>query len=527
MISLEKINREDTDKSLSPESEVLIQDFLADIYHSKKVKPKAIERLRKTIKKHQKCKELYDLLAYAYSKESRNGEAMKVIDIALERFPKDLDLLLQKANLLLIEKQADQISNTLGEALELEALYPEKTSFSLIDVQGFYEMVARYFIETQQAEKARDIVDFLQDHKLSDESIDFLGEGIDQLLVTQEGHHHHHGHDHDCGCGKDDCDCDGNCDCDHDHGHHHDEPEALFQHEKEIDKLYEHAILTKEHFQRLLKLPRKSLIADLELVLEDSKKHFEEYLKESQLKGWSDNSYSFPLHAMLLLSELESEKSLPVVLDFLSQPQAFVDFWLSDLLFDLMPTIIYKLGKNQPDVLKAFMLDTSINSFHKGVVSTGYAMVASEHPEKRTEVLEWFKEIMEHYLSLGKKHEEHLREVLSQIGFAFMNIQATELVPIIQRCYEAKLMDPFVLGKNMSAVRKAIAEGHNESPVLSAEAFYMLYESLITPPEKEAKPNLAPADSDYPEISEEDYEEIGRNDPCPCGSGKKFKKCCM
>jgi hypothetical protein len=20
---------------------------------------------------------------------------------------------------------------------------------------------------------------------------------------------------------------------------------------------------------------------------------------------------------------------------------------------------------------------------------------------------------------------------------------------------------------------------------------------------------------------------IGRNDPCPCGSGKKFKKCCL
>jgi uncharacterized protein YecA (UPF0149 family) len=21
--------------------------------------------------------------------------------------------------------------------------------------------------------------------------------------------------------------------------------------------------------------------------------------------------------------------------------------------------------------------------------------------------------------------------------------------------------------------------------------------------------------------------EVGRNDPCPCGSGKKFKKCCL
>lgn len=22
-------------------------------------------------------------------------------------------------------------------------------------------------------------------------------------------------------------------------------------------------------------------------------------------------------------------------------------------------------------------------------------------------------------------------------------------------------------------------------------------------------------------------EQVGRNDPCPCGSGKKFKKCCL
>ncbi|UVK47827.1 SEC-C domain-containing protein [Mesorhizobium sp. AR07] len=21
--------------------------------------------------------------------------------------------------------------------------------------------------------------------------------------------------------------------------------------------------------------------------------------------------------------------------------------------------------------------------------------------------------------------------------------------------------------------------------------------------------------------------DVGRNDPCPCGSGKKFKKCCL
>ncbi len=28
-------------------------------------------------------------------------------------------------------------------------------------------------------------------------------------------------------------------------------------------------------------------------------------------------------------------------------------------------------------------------------------------------------------------------------------------------------------------------------------------------------------------INVRDYPKIGRNEPCPCGSGKKFKKCCL
>ena len=28
------------------------------------------------------------------------------------------------------------------------------------------------------------------------------------------------------------------------------------------------------------------------------------------------------------------------------------------------------------------------------------------------------------------------------------------------------------------------------------------------------------------ELREQMFRKTGRNDPCPCGSGKKFKKCC-
>ena len=36
-----------------------------------------------------------------------------------------------------------------------------------------------------------------------------------------------------------------------------------------------------------------------------------------------------------------------------------------------------------------------------------------------------------------------------------------------------------------------------------------------------------PADSDNQCNEGDDAVQIGRNDPCPCGSGKKFKKCCI
>lgn len=50
-----------------------------------------------------------------------------------------------------------------------------------------------------------------------------------------------------------------------------------------------------------------------------------------------------------------------------------------------------------------------------------------------------------------------------------------------------------------------------------------------SPPEERgasagAKAGNSPAPALRPKIP---ARHVGRNDPCPCGSGKKFKKCCM
>jgi len=37
---------------------------------------------------------------------------------------------------------------------------------------------------------------------------------------------------------------------------------------------------------------------------------------------------------------------------------------------------------------------------------------------------------------------------------------------------------------------------------------------------------LAPLPGVVETVVLDDEDRVGRNDPCPCGSGKKYKKCC-
>ena len=49
-------------------------------------------------------------------------------------------------------------------------------------------------------------------------------------------------------------------------------------------------------------------------------------------------------------------------------------------------------------------------------------------------------------------------------------------------------------------------------------------EYMLNPQAFKAQPRMGMSDSMT--IAHEDP-KIGRNEPCPCGSGKKYKKCCM
>jgi uncharacterized protein YecA (UPF0149 family) len=47
----------------------------------------------------------------------------------------------------------------------------------------------------------------------------------------------------------------------------------------------------------------------------------------------------------------------------------------------------------------------------------------------------------------------------------------------------------------------------------------------IKPEEAKPKQTLVVSHTEPSEVSGQKEKEVGRNGPCPCGSGKKYKKC--
>ena len=74
---------------------------------------------------------------------------------------------------------------------------------------------------------------------------------------------------------------------------------------------------------------------------------------------------------------------------------------------------------------------------------------------------------------------------------------------------------------NFDMAKAMVMSGFNAGIDMTSEEglaeFMVAYNQALT----SEMPTIEPAVADAPR------ERVGRNDPCPCGSGKKFKKCCM
>ena len=84
--------------------------------------------------------------------------------------------------------------------------------------------------------------------------------------------------------------------------------------------------------------------------------------------------------------------------------------------------------------------------------------------------------------------------------------------------FKAKLKDPAVRERFLSIARRMEADGVNFKSIRHMKKWMKDHEAELRAEGAPEQPKVETVVHEGP--------RIGRNDPCPCGSGKKYKKCC-
>jgi len=323
------------------------------------------------------------------------------------------------------------------------------------------------------------------------------------------------------------------------------EPKFKFQ---EIYQLYEHkGFISKEKRYQIMTLPREPLINDLEKVLIDSIARFYSY---SYVKP--KMSYA-PIHALFFLAALKAEEALSTFFTVLRQTKDYYDRWYDDALFEQIGFILYHLGQNRLDRLKDFAFEPNRYTFSRTAIADTLMVVAYYHPERKEEVITILVEMIQFMLDHKDEKESKVFEHYVYLYWleCLIHISDKEQLPLILRLYDEQLIER----------QERFTMQELKISLVSPPPFYITKKLMIT------------IDDFYDEWSEFDYDDMdddddddsdgddgddnfddndkndvdgnpsypkwddpqspfvsekvaGRNDPCPCGSGKKYKKCC-
>jgi len=218
---------------------------------------------------------------------------------------------------------------------------------------------------------------------------------------------------------------------------------------------------------------------------------------------------------------------------------------------DRIKSLMEKLNLPEDEPIEVGILSNAIESAQAKI--EGFNFNSRKHVLEYDDVLNKHREIIykRRLEILGKTKEEGLRdqmlEIVAKAGFSKDDYEKKEkeLGPEVMRHAEKavslRILDSLWMEhlENMEYLRDAVrlrAYGQRD-PIIEYKneghkAFQELLKQIeLTTAETILKITLAPQ-RENPQFSQpapivSQKQLTGRNDPCPCGSGKKYKKCCM
>lgn len=239
------------------------------------------------------------------------------------------------------------------------------------------------------------------------------------------------------------------------------------------------------------------------------------------------------IYAVYLLAQFRAKEAYPIVLELFSLPNGLADRLFGDAVTDVAGRIMASICGDDVAPLKQLAENEEADEYVRVEALTALAILTLNRELERTELMAYYKELLPTIDNMT---------ILTFLINLCTDIYPGEVYDEIKAAYKDNKVDYLTIG--MESVDRAMLEG--QARVLArAEKNEHLQKIDDTIGELSSwfyfKNEKDPAEANYfdqlvnnnpvslakpkgtPIINEP---KIGRNDPCPCGSGKKYKKCC-
>ncbi len=229
-----------------------------------------------------------------------------------------------------------------------------------------------------------------------------------------------------------------------------------------------------------------------------------------------------PIYAWRALGQLQVEEAIaPLVTVLRRADREGGDDWVSGEL----PDILGAFGKPALEPLAAFLEDAANGDYSRAGAAAALSILGAKHPEVRLECIERLSRQLGAFAAQSG-------ELNGLILGPMMDLQAVEALPVIREAFAAGAVDEMIVGDiedveigfglrlprpQREPSLESLLQERPESSQKKAAKFQSAAASASDRPARVTAGDGVPFIADV---------KIGRNDPCPCSSGKKFKKCC-
>jgi hypothetical protein len=250
-------------------------------------------------------------------------------------------------------------------------------------------------------------------------------------------------------------------------------------------------------------------------------------------QGASTEETNLFSHALYLVAKWRETRAYPYVLRWLSLSGEAPFEIGGDVVTQDGARILAAVCDGDLAPIKALVLNRDANEYGRGSGVTALALLAAWAETPREPIVEYFL-----WLAQRGLEREH-GQVWDSLAMECVNIEAVAVFPDLRRAYSEELIEPtFIAPEELDEAEAAppgrmLDETRERYPPIDDIAAATAWWDRRGPFDDDDEGDEDEAwegDSDDDTIDvQEPYRapaKVGRNAPCPCGSGKKYKKCC-